>query len=60
MNGFGDSQPPERPSRRIADEDEDDEDELGSNPDEIIDERVSDPEDEGEGEDLNENWLKYV
>jgi hypothetical protein len=32
---------------------------VGSNPDELIDENVDDPDDE-EGEDLEENWLEYV
>lgn len=58
MNGFGVPLPPDRPGRRIND-DEDNEEEVGSNPDELIDENVSDP-DEGDGEDLNDNWLKCV
>lgn len=58
MNGFGAAQPVDRPARRIADEE--DEEEVGSNPDELVDETVSQPEEEGEGEDLNDNWLRYV
>jgi hypothetical protein len=49
--------------RRIIADDEDDDvadhGSVGSNPDELIDENVDDPDDE-EGEDLEENWLEYV
>ena len=43
--------------RRIVIDDED-EDEVISNPDELIDENIN--EDDEEGEDLAENWLEYV
>ena len=57
MNTFGVPVPPERTARHIAEEEDEDE-EVGSNPDELIDESASQVEDEGEGEDLNDNWLK--
>ncbi len=50
--------------RRIIDDDDEErvEDEIGSNPDELIDHdndgnNDSDANEEEEGEDLNENWL---
>jgi len=41
--------------RRIIIDDDEDAEEVASNPDEFIDENAD--EDEGEGEDLNENWM---
>jgi hypothetical protein len=49
----GDDEPSQR-RRRIVDDDDDDE--VGSNPDELLEDEVQ-PEDEGEGDDLNDNWL---
>ena len=60
---MGDEPPRQRRRIIVVDEEEEDDNEMdnrsnGSNPDEEIDEAVGDLDDEGDGEDLAENWIE--